>query len=633
MLAATLTAGQTDQVTVGANTTGLAPGYYQSTITVSSSAGSVSIPITLLIAANATMTLSPAGSQFLAVSGNAPGNASGSFLVSVSGSSTVNWSAKVLPVPPAVTVPAWLTLNTASGSSTAANPGAVNFSINAAAASVAPQPYYATIEITASGSVVTDPLQDYQVVLNVTPPTNISQPSPDPQGLIFLSSTPGKLPAQTVQVFASASGVSYSSVANGGTWLSVNPSSGTTSAAAPGQSAVSVDTTGLTAGTYYGSVNYGIAGQIRTVNVTLIVEGGAGAKAVSGRPVPETAVPVCTPTQMIPTQTGLVSNFWPLPTSWPTPLRITLVNNCGTPITNGQVVATFSNGDPPLVLPARDGTTGVYSGTWTPRATASQVTISAQAIAQGFSSASVQITGQVTRNAAPVLDLHGTLNAFISVQGSPLAPGTIAQIYGENLASQVVVSPGVPLQTSAGNTMVLIGGIAAPLYYVSPGQINAQVPFELTPGATYQVIVSANGALSTPNPIQISTDAPGIAAFASGAIIAQHAATNAYVTEAAPAVPGEYIVFYLAGMGPTTVPVASGAASPGGDNLAYVSDTVTMTINGTVVHTSFAGLTPTLVGLYQVDFQVPADTPNGDLQLVITQPGGASNLTILPVHN
>ena len=44
----------------------------------------------------------------------------------------------------------------------------------------------------------------------------------------------------------------------------------------------------------------------------------------------------------------------------------------------------------------------------------------------------------------------------------------------------------------------------APLYYVSPGQINAQVPFELSAGKQYQVIVNANGALSTPNPISLS---------------------------------------------------------------------------------------------------------------------------------
>ncbi len=88
---------------------------------------------------------------------------------------------------------------------------------------------------------------------------------------------------------------------------------------------------------------------------------------------------------------------------------------------------------------------------------------------------------------------------------------------------------------------MIIGGVAAPLYFVSPGQINAQVPFELKSGMSYQVIVNANGALSTPNPIQLAGDAPGIAAFASGGIIAEHSADGSLVTDASPAAPGEFI--------------------------------------------------------------------------------------------
>ncbi len=238
------------------------------------------------------------------------------------------------------------------------------------------------------------------------------------------------------------------------------------------------------------------------------------------------------------------------------------MDDCGKSVTTGQVVTTFSNGDPPLVLPGVGGSAGVYSGTWTPRATASQVTITAQAAAPGFKAASVQITGRVTRNGAPVLNPGGTLNAFVPVVGSPLAPGMIVQIYGSNLASQVAVGSNIPLTTSLNNTSVIIGGVAAPLYFVSPGQINAQVPFELKSGTSYQVIVNANGALSTPNPIQLAGDAPGIASFASGGIIAEHG-DGSLVTEAAPAAPGEYIVFFVSGMGLTDNPVASGQPSPG----------------------------------------------------------------------
>ncbi len=86
-------------------------------------------------------------------------------------------------------------------------------------------------------------------------------------------------------------------------------------------------------------------------------------------------------------------------------------------------------------------------------------------------------------------------------------------------------------------------------------------------------------------------------------------------------------------MGLTDNPVGSGQPSPGSPNLARPTDPPKLTLNGAEVPVSFAGLMPTLVGLYQVNFQVPANAPNGDLQLVVTQTGGQSNTTVLPVHN
>jgi uncharacterized protein (TIGR03437 family) len=143
------------------------------------------------------------------------------------------------------------------------------------------------------------------------------------------------------------------------------------------------------------------------------------------------------------------------------------------------------------------------------------------------------------------------------------------------------------------------------------------------------MIVNANGALSTPYPIQLVADSPGIAQFAGGGIIAQHS-NYSLVTESAPAAPGEYLTMYLVGMGLTNQTVPSGTASPE----ATVLDAATLTLNGAAVtNILYAGLTPTVVGLYQVDFQVPASTPNGDLQLVLTQTSGVSNSTVLPVHN
>lgn len=616
----TIAAGPPVFISVTVNPTGLTAAYYQSSVTISTSAGTITVPVTLLLSANATMTLNPAGTQFQIPQGGAPGNPNGSFLVSVTGNSTINWTATLVPGAN------WVTLNTASGSSTAATPGTVSYTINSNGASLTSQAYYATIRIT-SPNVVDSP-QDYLIVLNVSPGVNVVQPNPQPAGLLFTASAPGTIPAQTVQVYASSTTALSYQAASDSPWLAVSPGVGSTSASSPAQSIVSVNYASLAPGVYRGNVSYAFsAAAVRTVNVTLIVEQSAtGHVELTARPKAS-----CAPSKLVPTQTGLVNNF-SQPTSWPTPLTVLLVDDCGSPVNGAQVVTTFNNGDPPLALSASSSGGGTYAGTWTPRNSSSQLTIAAQAAAKGFPNASVQIVGQVTPNAAPILNKNGTLNVFAPMVGAAVAPGTIVQIYGSNLASQPTPASTIPLPSALNQTTVFIGGMQAPLYYVSAGQINAQVPFELPTGQTVQVIVNANGALSTPNPIQLQNDAPGIAQFPAGEIIAEHL-NGSLVLESSPAQPGEYIVMFVAGMGLTNQNVASGTASPS-TTLANVLDPPTLTLNGVpVTNILFAGLTPTLVGLYQIDFQVPANAPNGDLVLVLTQSTGLSDSTVLPVHN
>jgi uncharacterized protein (TIGR03437 family) len=234
----------------------------------------------------------------------------------------------------------------------------------------------------------------------------------------------------------------------------------------------------------------------------------------------------------------------------------------------------------------------------------------------------------VVPNAVPLLSPNGTLHVFNSLIGGALAPGTIVEIFGQNLASATATATTVPLQDTMNGSSVIIGGMEAPLYYVSPGQIDAQIPFELQSGQQYQVLVSANNALTTPQPIQLSAAAPGLAANPDGTLIAQHS-DGTLVSQTSPAMGGEYLVVYLAGLGDTTVPVASGTASPSSP-LAQPSVTPTLTINGAPSPILFAGLTPGLVGLYQMNFQVPTGLPAGDITIVVSQNGQSSNQTVLP---
>ena len=522
----TVLPGPGGSVTVTTNAAGLKPGYYLGSVTVNSAAGSETVPVTLLYSGSAVMTLGPAGTQFSMTQGGALGNASGSFLVGVS-SGSVSYNVSVLPGAP------WLS-GSGSGNATPDNPGTVSFSIDqTAAAALATGAYYGTIRVSASG-VFSSP-QDFQVVLDISPGGTRIIPDPEPAGLLFIGSA-AALPAQTIRLYASSKiPIAYqaaAAVTDGSGWLSISSVTGSTSAASPANISVTASPAGLAPGVYRGAVSFTFAAAVRTVNVTLIVQvpfaaASKPAQAItsSGSPGGRGSTldaPACAAAQLVPTQTGLVSNF-ATPASWPTPLAIKLVDTCGNPVGNAQIVTTFTNGDPPMVLSAIDTANGLYSGTWTPRKTSSQVTILARASAPGYASAAtVQIAGQVAPNTAPELVPNGTLDIFHPQTGAGLGPGNIVQIYGKGLATQPVAPMSLPLPTEVNGTLVVIGGVQAPLYYVSPGQINAQIPFELTPGTQYQVIVSANGALTAPQPIQLTDAVPAVLQFTSGAVVAQH---------------------------------------------------------------------------------------------------------------
>jgi uncharacterized protein (TIGR03437 family) len=257
--------------------------------------------------------------------------------------------------------------------------------------------------------------------------------------------------------------------------------------------------------------------------------------------------------------------------------------------------------------------------------------VQATASAPGYATATTQVIGQVAPNTAPVLTSNGTLDIFHPQVGGGLGPGNIVQIYGSGLASAANAPALLPLPTEVNGTSVLIGGVAAPLFYVSPGQVNAQIPFELSAGNQYQVIVSANGALTTPQPIQLTPAMPAILQFNSGTVVAQHQ-DGTLIEDSSPAAPGEYVTIYLSGLGATDVVVPSGTPSPA-TPLAHVVDTPVLTLNGTNVPVTFAGLTPGLVGLYQINFQIPQSTRDGNFELVISQSGTVSNTTIIPVKS
>ncbi len=450
---APLSGGSSAGIPITADPTGLPAGFYRATVDILSSGGPASIPITLLVAQSSQILLAPSGGQLDMQVGGTPGDSNGSFLVGVSGNATLNWTASV------VSGNGWLILNTPSGAASGSAPGMVSYSINPSVAALPAQPQYGLIQVTAPNSI--DSPQYFELVLNISAQSAALTPDPAPAGLLFLTESGAPPPPQTVQVFVAGSAGSAgfqtgfqaaAATTDGAPWLSVTPATGTTSSSTPAQVDVTVDPSSLAPGIYHGGVSFSFTSAAApTVNVTLIVENpvaGPAITAIHQSAVSRTSSPVkCTPSALAPTQTGLVDNF-ATPASWPTPLAILLVDDCGNAVPSGQVVATFTNGDPPLALSPANSSTGLYSGTWTPRSTGPQVSINALASAAGFPSAHLQITGQVIPNRAPVLTPNGTLHVFNPQVGAPLAPGTIVQVYGSGLALAGTVATTIPLPTS-----------------------------------------------------------------------------------------------------------------------------------------------------------------------------------------
>lgn len=615
-----LTGGASTQVTITTSPTGLTSGFYRTSVNINSPAGNATIPVTFLVTQTATMTLAPSGAQFQMAAGGKPGNTNGSFQVTAAGGN-ITWSAA------SKDGASWLTLGAASGTSSSGSPDAVSYSINSSAASLTPGPYYATIEVT-SPDAVNSP-QDYQIVLNVAPSTDPPRLTVNPGGLTFSSTST----SQVVKVYSTSSTpTAYQASAStddGGSWLSVTPT-GNASSSAPGTATVSVKTTGLSAGVVYrGSVSFAAGSSgISTVNVTLIMPAGTPVplSASAGSLAPRAS---CSAAKVVATQVGLVNSF-SAPASWPTPLSVQLSDDCGNAINSGQVVATFSNGDAPLAFTLSDAANGVYSATWTPRASASKVTINARGTKTGLTAATAQLSGSVVPNAAPTIDPNGVVHPYDPLVGGSLSPGTIVAVYGSHLGSQVAQPSTIPLPTKLNGTVVLIGGVPSPLFYVSPGQINVQVPFELSDSQQYQVIVNANGALTPPQPIQLTKANPGLDTFPDGSLVAVHASDGTLISPTSPAKRGEYVVLFALGLGATDNPVASGDSSSG-TLLSRVTVQPNITMNSNPVPITFAGLAPGFVGLYQVNLQIPADQPGGNVVVGVSQGDTNGNTGILPI--
>jgi uncharacterized protein (TIGR03437 family) len=223
--------------------------------------------------------------------------------------------------------------------------------------------------------------------------------------------------------------------------------------------------------------------------------------------------------------------------------------------------------------------------------------------------------------------ITGVVNGASFTAGAPVAPGSIISLFGTLLASSTANAASTPLPSNLGNTSVSIGGKAAPLFFVSSTQINAQVPWE-TPTGTATAIVTSNGTPSAAFQFTVAAANPGIFVFGANRAVVQN--QDYSINNAGnPAAPGSDITVYLTGGGALDNPVATGAVNPASP-LSHVTASYSATVGGQPASVLFLGLSPGFVGLFQANLQVP-QLISGDYPLMITIGGVQSNAPLISV--
>ena len=246
--------------------------------------------------------------------------------------------------------------------------------------------------------------------------------------------------------------------------------------------------------------------------------------------------------------------------------------------------------------------------------------------------------------AAPTVNALGVVNnASFAVGSNPIAPGTIAAVFGSNMndGSSVLFSSfgsDHKLVTTLAGAQVTINGTPVPIFYSTPAQLGIQIPTDLA-GPTASVQVTANGKTSAAQTINIDPLAPGLfstnqSGSGQGAVLIANTNTLAAPKgsipgrDTRPAKPGEFITIFCTGLGAVSPMLATGVAATTNTTIA----TPTVKIDNANASVQFSGMAPGFVGLYQVNVQVPAGTRTAsDIPVVLTIGGKPSNTVTIAV--
>ncbi len=311
-----------------------------------------------------------------------------------------------------------------------------------------------------------------------------------------------------------------------------------------------------------------------------------------------------------------------------------LTDGNGVPLGNTPVTFSAGRGSVPLTLSEVSTTTDNYGfayATVTIGSSTGTYIVNATGAGQSY-----QFSGNVSPQ--PTVSAGGVVNAANS--STPVAPGSYVSIYGSNLSTvtdQNYSAVRLPLamdQVTVSFDAAATGSLPAisvpgHIVYVSPSQVNIQVPWELQGYSSAKMKVTlfefGFGNVVT---VPLANYAPAI--FGSTIAAAENATSGAIISASNPAARGSVISLFCNGLGPVTNQPASGDSA--GVPLSTTTTPPTVTIGGASANVTFTGLAPGFPGLYQVNVQVPSNISAGNAQVTVSIGGVTSPALTLPVQ-
>lgn len=209
---------------------------------------------------------------------------------------------------------------------------------------------------------------------------------------------------------------------------------------------------------------------------------------------------------------------------------------------------------------------------------------------------------------------------------SPVAPGGLMTLYGANLSPTNLATSQIPVPTALANSCITVNGQPIPLIFVSPSQINAQMPFQAVGAET--IVVHTPGGISDNYNLTVQPNAPAV--FLSGTAGPEtnlptviRLNNGLLATDSNPIHPGDTLVIYVTGLGQTNPAGLTGYPASSNPLLNAVT-APTVTLGSTNLTVEYAGLAPGEVGVYQINAIVPGGAQTGlSLPLTIAQGGGS----------